>query len=112
MSLNFKSFSLNKKEQIAISVISIGFLWTMLLFAAASPQSLMKLQIGEPFPTEPPTEIHIVLNFGDQITINEAENTAVVNPLMALLTILGGCMGFILTRIYNWLKSKKIIIEF
>ena len=76
-------------------------------FVAASPQSLMKLQIGEPFPTEPPTEITIVLNFGDQITVNEAENTAVVNPLMALLTVLSGCLGFVLSWLYERYKSKN-----
>lgn len=107
MSLNYKSISLNNKEWTAITVISIGFLWITLLFVAASPQSLMKLQIGEPFPTEPPTEITIVLNFGDQIIVNEAENTAVVNPLMALLTVLSGCLGFVLSRLYEWYKSKK-----
>lgn len=107
MSLDFKKISFNKKDQIAITVISIGFLWIMLLVAVASPQSFMKYQIGEEFPSEPPTEISIVLNFGDQITVNKAENSAEINPLMALLTILSGCMGFVLSRLYEWSKSKK-----
>ena len=107
MSLAFKNISLNKKDQIAITVISIGFLWIMLLVVAASPQSFMKYQIGEPISTDPLTKINIVLNFGDQITVNETENTAEINPLMALFTVLSGCMGFILNRLYEWSKSKK-----